>query len=781
MQSEIRIEDLLKRWKQSFEAGTNISADELCAGCPELRDELARRIGDLKSGMTEITDERMSEAPDDAVIPVKVDSEKMDESESAADDPAAKESAADFQDFPSTVNTPASAPSSLADFGSLQTINSDDAIDEFPFGQSQLPGGTPAEDGRWVTSTSRLQILKLHAKGGLGEVYLASDAELHRNVALKFIKENHATKKSSLEQFQLECEVTARLEHPGIVPVYGVGRTDEGQPFHAMQFLHGETLGAVIEHYHDLDEKDTAERSLQFDDLISRFISVCNTLAYAHNRGILHRDIKPDNVMLGKYGETIVVDWGLALPVARNAAARASGEQTLMPGSGSSADDFSQSSVVGTPSYMSPEQAAGIPNVSVATDVYSLGALLYKLVTGVTPFHGSHVREILRKVRKGQFDRPSEVAPDISRSLEAICLKAMARNPGDRYATALELKDDIERWRADEPTVAYEEPWRERVRRWSRRNRKLTQSAALILLVAIVAVTSWGTSTLNHRSVLMDQRLEDLKTRASIEEQMLVRDFETLEQDARFLAAHPILPQVGGNAEELSENDMAVSHAFQDFISEKSSYMQVRFLDKTGMETIRVDRAKPDSDVRIRKKDEMQDKSEKAYFTVPNELDAGQVFLSKVELNQEHGEKQWDVPVIRASVPVFDNGTRIGVVVINMHFGRLARLVEQSTTEKLLVYLTNSEGEFLLHPNPRLDFCFERDLEYRIEDIYPRLATFRIKDSTVSRELELKRVTPVASVLVERRSSAQQDKDILSDAVTILIETFPSVRTNRWR
>lgn len=773
MQSELRIEDLLKRWKQSFEDGENIPIDELCADCPEIRDELEQRISDMQGG-THITDGKLTGTSVDQIKPATVDCKESGAAPPAVDGSDSESSAVHGQDAAAPINAEPDDPTSLNDFGSLQTINSDDAIE--PFGQSQTSIVSPTDDCQKVSSQSNYKILRLHAKGGLGEVYLASDSELHRNVALKFIKEDHVTRQSSLDQFQLECEVTARLEHPGIVPVYGIGRNDDGQPFHAMQFLHGETLGDVIDRYHEMEEKEVGERSVLFENLISRFISVCNTIAYAHNRGILHRDIKPDNIMLGKYGETIVVDWGLALPVARNEAARASGEQTLMPGSGSSADEFSNSSVVGTPSYMSPEQAAGIPNVTAATDVYSLGALLYKLITGETPFHGSHIKEILRKVKKGQFQPPSEVVPDVSRPLEAICLKAMARNPSERYATALELKSDIERWRADEPVMAHRDRWRESLRRWSRRNRKLTQSAAAVLLMALVAVTSWGTSTWNHRDILIAQRLEDLVTRANIEEGMLQRDFATLEQDVRFLATHPLLYMVGGNDPEPTESELGVSKSFHDFLVEKSSYMQVRFLDDTGMEVVRVDRAEPGSEVRIRKKSEMQSKSGKPYFTVPMKLNAGKVFLSKVELNQEHGKKQWDVPVIRASVPVFEQGTPIGAVVINMHFSRLAELVEKSATKRLLVYLTNSDGEFLLHPNPRLDFCFERELEYRIEDVYPRLATFRIKDSNANRELKLTKVTPVASVLVERRSALPQDAGILNDAVTSLIETFPKLR-----
>ena len=181
---------------------------------------------------------------------------------------------------------------------------------------------------------------------------------------------------------------------------------------------------------------------------------------------MIHRDIKPANIIVGKYGETLVVDWGLAKAVGR--ADPSAGEQTLAPSSGGSSETL-PGSALGTPAYMSPEQARGELNrLGPRSDVYSLGATLYCLLTGKPPFEGDDIGEILRAVQEGRFPRPSQHDPALDKALEAICLKAMANEPEDRYATPKALADDLDRWMADEPVTAWREPFSRRARRWAR-------------------------------------------------------------------------------------------------------------------------------------------------------------------------------------------------------------------------------------------------------------------------------------------------------------------------
>jgi serine/threonine-protein kinase len=230
---------------------------------------------------------------------------------------------------------------------------------------------------------------------------------------------------------------------------------------------------------------------------LTRFIAVCNTVAYAHSRGIVHRDLKPQNIMLGKYGETLVVDWGLAKPVEHDEAARSSGEQTLTPSTASGGGGTQQGQALGTPAYMSPEQAAGRWDaVGPVSDIYSLGATLYVILTGQAPIDGS-AWEAVERAQRGQFVPPRQRQPGVPRALEAICLKAMALWPTARYQTATELATDLERWLADEPVLAYREPFTQKARRWIGRHRTLvtggvTAVVVSALLLAILAVILQG-------------------------------------------------------------------------------------------------------------------------------------------------------------------------------------------------------------------------------------------------------------------------------------------------
>src|SRR5580658_4714142 len=204
----------------------------------------------------------------------------------------------------------------------------------------------------------RFRLLRPHARGGLGEVFVALDCELHREVALKQILDKHADDPVSRQRFVLEAEVTGGLEHPGIVPVYGLGIYGSGRPYYAMRFIRGDTLKEAIERYHaDAAAGDGDRRSLELRRLLRRFLDVCNAIDYAHSRGVLHRDIKPGNIVLGRHGETLVVDWGLAKATGK--AEPGAEERTLMPSSASGSAETLPGSALGTPAYMSPEQARG--------------------------------------------------------------------------------------------------------------------------------------------------------------------------------------------------------------------------------------------------------------------------------------------------------------------------------------------------------------------------------------------------------------------------------------
>jgi WD40 repeat protein/serine/threonine protein kinase len=306
--------------------------------------------------------------------------------------------------------------------------------------------GRPSQSG----SHARFAMLRSHARGGLGEVFVAFDRELNRSVALKEVQARWAHDPDAQARFLREAEVTGRLEHPGIVPVYSLGRYADGRLFYAMRLVEGESLRDAIERFHQSrastlvgDDRDPA-----FRRLLRSLIDACNAVAFAHSRGVIHRDLKPENIMLGPFGETLVVDWGLATAIGERsahttrveAADRADGDPSITrPGS-----------VLGTPRYMSPEQAAGaLEQVGPASDVYSLGAILYYILVGHPSVPDGDLASVLNRVRRGIFAAPRRLRRSVDPGLESICLKAMALDPRERYASPLELAHEVEAWQAD--------------------------------------------------------------------------------------------------------------------------------------------------------------------------------------------------------------------------------------------------------------------------------------------------------------------------------------------
>lgn len=343
-------------------------------------------------------------------------------------------------------------------------------------------------DGR-DGSRGRFQILRPHDKGGLGQVSVALDKELNREVALKEIQPRYADDPAIQDRFELEAKITGGLEHPGIVPVYALGKDTQGRPVYAMRLIKGDSLKQAIKEFHNLDNpnrKEPGARQLALRQLLGRFIDVCNAMEYAHSRGVLHRDLKPGNIMVGEYGETLVVDWGLAKSIGKREIAL--DEATLHPVSALRSSGQAQTGLrIGTPAYMSPEQAAGrLDALDPVSDVYSLGATLYHLLCGSPPFEKDDLKDILTKVQHGKFPRPRSVASEVPAALEAICMKAMALSPSGRYPTARSLADDLEHWLADEPVVAAPDTFNDRLGRFVRRHRGAVRVTAVAILFVVI-------------------------------------------------------------------------------------------------------------------------------------------------------------------------------------------------------------------------------------------------------------------------------------------------------
>ena len=279
-----------------------------------------------------------------------------------------------------------------------------------------------------LKSDERYALSHLHAIGGIGQVWLARDRQLGRDVALKELRPDQAENATLCARFLKEAQITGQLEHPGIVPVYELARRPvTGKPFYTMRFLQGKTLNEAAVLYHQ--KRSSGEGSaLDFSSLLNAFVTVCKTVAYAHSRGVIHRDLKGQNVIVGDFGEVVVLDWGLAKLMSSDAE-----NSQSSPGSPTSKDAGRggltlHGDTLGTPAYMAPEQAAGhLHLIDQRTDVYGLGAILYHVLTGRSPFSGGTTAELLHKVQTEQPIPPQQLWADVPGTLQSACLRALSK------------------------------------------------------------------------------------------------------------------------------------------------------------------------------------------------------------------------------------------------------------------------------------------------------------------------------------------------------------------
>jgi serine/threonine-protein kinase len=322
----------------------------------------------------------------------------------------------------------------------------DDDIPRTPAGDTLRAESQSATDDHSRAQGERYHRLRVHATGGIGRVWLARDSDLGRDIALKELRPEHAANATFGARFLQEARITGQLEHPAIVPVYSLARARDGRrPFYTMRFVKGRTLSAAARAYHDGRLAERAD-PLELPTLLNAFVTVCNAVAYAHSRGVIHRDLKGQNVILGDFGEVVVLDWGLAKLVGRPEGADHSPAIVLNDATTDSGYTM-QGETLGTPGYMAPEQAAGrLDRIGFHTDVYGLGAILYEILTAGPPFAGGSTEEVLRKAREEEPAPPRLRWPQVPPELEALCLQALAKRPDDRCASAGAMSQDVQRW-----------------------------------------------------------------------------------------------------------------------------------------------------------------------------------------------------------------------------------------------------------------------------------------------------------------------------------------------
>jgi hypothetical protein len=415
---EERLNSLLLAWQEQQLQGRDVSAAELCRDCPELAEELRRRIDALRQMQALLgTGDKGCPPPDGP---------------GAAACPQTGHASAD-----GAKTLPAAGPPAL-------------------------PHAVPG-----------YEVLGELGRGGMGVVYQARHLQLNRLVALKMILAGSHAGPEELARFRTEAEAVARLQHPNIVQIYEVGE-HEGRPYFSLEFCPGGSL-----------DKELAGTPLQPREAAALAERLTRAVAAAHKKGIVHRDLKPANVLLAENGVPKITDFGLA---------------KRLDGAGQTASG----AILGTPSYMAPEQAEGKRAVGPAADVYALGAILYELLTGRPPFRAATALDTLLQVVGGEPVPVRQLQPKVPRDLETICHKCLQKEPSKRYGSAADLAEDLRRFRAGElirarPVGALERAWR-----WGRRNPAL--AALVAVLTAGVVISTWFGVSAQHEAARADTK-----------------------------------------------------------------------------------------------------------------------------------------------------------------------------------------------------------------------------------------------------------------------------------
>ena len=429
-------------------------------------------------------------------------------------------------------------------------------LDQSPLGsQGSLDYIEPHERSE-SSSGRRYLIGETLGEGGMAVVYQATDVQLQRPVAVKRLRTEYAAQKDIRQRFFAEAEILANLDHPGATSVFEAGLLPDGDCYYAMKRVQGETLRELLDERIPEDLLDRSHRT----HFIEIFIRVCQSVAAAHNQGVIHRDLKPENIMVDDLGVVYVMDWGLAKQLVEDDDGSQSDSQRTRVGA-----------VMGTPAYMSPEQASGHSAESDRqTDVFSLGVMLYEILTGVNPFRGETAVDSMKGVMYHDPEPPRKLNPRVSRTMSAITMKALDKDPFRRYRSAVELAEDLRCYREFFPVSAVAPTKYEKIANWSRRKPRFAAILATLVVVMVVAAlaTAFQASVENARVAngyeFIDEVEEEL---ASIEAEInsLMKQREGLDPGPKHQVIEYRLADLQAQFEMAEKDRMALSLAITGF------------------------------------------------------------------------------------------------------------------------------------------------------------------------------------------------------------------------
>jgi serine/threonine protein kinase len=429
-------------------------------------------------------------------------------------------------------------------------------LDQSPLGGAGALDFIEPHERSESSSGRRYLIGETLGEGGMAVVHQATDVQLQRPVAVKRLRQEYAVQKDIRQRFFAEAEILAGLDHPGATSVYEAGLLPDGDCYYAMKRVQGKALRELLDERIPDDLLDRSNRA----HFIEIFIRACQAVAAAHNQGVIHRDLKPENIMVDDLGVVYVMDWGLAKQLVEEDDDSQSDSQRTRVGA-----------VMGTPAYMSPEQASGHSAESDRqTDVFSLGVMLYEILTGVNPFRGDTAVDSMKGVMYHEPEPPRKLNPRVSRVMSAITMKALDKDPFRRYRSAVELAEDLRRYREFFPVSAVAPTKLEKFANWSRRRPRLAAILATLAVVIVISAlaTAFQASVENARVATGYGFIDEIEERLmEIEVEMpgLLEQRESLEPGPERQVIENQLADLQAEFEMAEKDRMALSLAITGF------------------------------------------------------------------------------------------------------------------------------------------------------------------------------------------------------------------------